>query len=82
MRLEITRDAFEDYDLLTLLERRIRAIRQDPDLQAHYSTETMDAALGALATWPLIHAVDDFEKDPAPYEAAHQALLRALASLA
>jgi hypothetical protein len=81
MRLEITRDAFEDYDLLTLLERQIVAIRSDPARLALCEPARLEAALAALATYPLVRAVDDFEKDAAAYDAAHLAVLRALAGL-
>jgi hypothetical protein len=72
---------YEDYDLLTLLERRVVAIRSDPARLARCEPARLEAALAALATYPLVRAVDDFEKDAAAYDGAHLAVLRALAGL-
>ena len=72
----------EDCDLLDLLEHQIVAIWSDPArLLARCEPARLEAALAALATYPLVRAVDDFEKDAAAYDAAHLAVLRALAGL-
>lgn len=82
LRLAVTRDGFEDYDLLRLLEERVRIIRADLALHDRLGPELLNRALGLLTTEPLVMSAGEYEHDPLPYEQRHREMLEVLADLA
>lgn len=78
MRLALTRDGFEDYDLLRLLEERVRKVRSNFALHEQVGPEKLRAGLDRLNPDALIRSVEDYERDPAAYEKAHRELLETL----
>ncbi len=81
VRLAITRDGFEDYDLLRLLEERVRAIRADPVLHERVGPERLSRALDLLTTEPLVMSAGEYEHDSLPYEQRHRQMLEILSDL-
>lgn len=80
IRLELTRDGFEDYELLALLQRELDAVAANPPRLAHYGSQ-FAAWHELLDTTKEVRRTDDFTLDPKAYENRHDAVLRALDAL-
>jgi hypothetical protein len=81
IRLALTRDGFEDYDLLWLLEDRLRAVRSNSALHEKVGAARIAAGVEALNPEALVKAGGEYERDPEAYEARHRQLLQAIAEL-
>ena len=74
LRLELVRDGFEDYDLLTLLQKAADAIRANP-MRAPAAQERLAEADRLLNLTADIPAIARYAKEPAVYETRHRLIL-------
>ncbi len=80
IRLALTRDAFEDYDLFSLLQQAVTSLRDRGDPSDAY-TLLLSRAASLLDLGTLIPAADRFAEDPAAYENRHREVLEVLQAL-
>jgi hypothetical protein len=80
IRLACTRDGFEDFDLMYMLQTRINAIKSNSSLYLPNKT-LVDNAETVLDISSVISSTTTFSTDPNVYEQRHQAILENLDSL-
>ncbi|MFA0741525.1 MAG: hypothetical protein DFNUSKGM_001636 [Candidatus Fervidibacter sacchari] len=81
VRVEIFRDAIEDYDLLTMLHRTVTSLKADKKF-AQKLAKPLSEVEQLLDASNLILAANKFVDDPRPYEQRHKRILELLELLA
>jgi hypothetical protein len=80
VRLELTRDGFEDYELMALLRKELDAVAASPERLPGFEGR-LPGWQALLDTTHLVRRTDDFERDPEVYEKRHRQMLDALDEL-
>ena len=80
VRLELTRDGFEDYELMALLRKELDTLAASPERLPGFEAR-LPGWQALLDTTHLVRRTDDFERDPEVYEKRHRQMLDALNEL-
>ena len=81
LRLFLTREGLDDYELMALLEDRIQAIAASGDPDHLLTQELRTRACELLNVDDVVRRTDDYDSDPEVYENRHREVLEILEKL-